>query len=90
MRVGGKGDRAVRREVSDIDPLVDRFEEPGELLGSWCRHFADGGGGVGVMLGAPRRYFASILRRISAIEIPASVICIASRATSMQTPQPMP
>jgi hypothetical protein len=47
-------------------------------------------GGVGVIVGKCGRYFASIEARIAVNGAPDWYPCIASRATSRQTPQPMP
>ena len=47
-------------------------------------------GGVGVIVANDGRYFASIAERMALTGAPDEYICIASRATSRHTPQPIP
>ena len=50
----------------------------------------DGTGGVGVLLGNCGFHLCSLAARMAATDAPDEYICIASRATSMQTAQVIP
>jgi hypothetical protein len=76
---------------------VDGFEQPREgyspsIHGGIIGPYFDGGGGcgVGVWVGKLAPHFFSFAARMSRTEAPEECICIASRATSMQTAHVMP